>query len=377
MDEDMKPTKTQASLPRPFALQDECTSDSTAFDTMVAAAKQRLAAIPNTLEETLPPEAIRQLAAEARPVARYLSRRNAREVTMRSYSARLKHVQRLLIEAGMDDAWSGLPVDLFPWHCLTETVARSFFISVTTRFSSPKTSECYLGVVRQMLRECTAAGLLPIASRERLFAHLPVRARHRPPAGRALTDEEVTRLLDCVTSGDDYLDRRDAAMIAVFLSAGVRVSELVEIEMADLDIEERSIIIHRTKPGRPLVVWLTPGALQPVQRWIDARGTHCGALFDKERQPGAGLLTDTVRSRLHERRREAGITQRFSTHDFRRTFVTRALRAGVDPFRVARLVGHVRITTTLAYDRRTFEEDRAAVDRLGLPGFGFAGEAAS
>lgn len=64
---------------------------------------------------------------------------------------------------------------------------------------------------------------------------------------------------------------------------------------------------------------------------------------------------------------DAGLTERVTSHDFRRTFITRMLRAGVDPFTVRRLVNHKKVETTMVYDRRTDDEDRQAVQRLQLP----------
>ena len=98
------------------------------------------------------------------------------------------------------------------------------------------------------------------------------------------------------------------------------------------------------------------------------RGSHPGALFDSPKCLGRAMSAEWVAELVQKRGRAAGITRKFTSHDFRRTVATRALRQDVDVFTVQRLLGHKNVQTTVCYDRRTEMEDRAVIDLLDLPG---------
>lgn len=327
-----------------------------------------------TTEQVASPSAIASLSSMSHPLSRYYRNRNALPSTMRGYRGKVRQVRKVLIEAGLDSVYADADDLTFPWHCVDVRIATKFWQIVTDRYTKQKSRENLIGALRQLLRECATAGLFSLGHRDQLLTCLPIRPTREGRPGRALTVAEMSALLLGALARGGKLGARDAALFATFLSTGVRVSEMVAIDITDVDLNARCITLRRTKGGRSGEhrVWLHGSTLSYLEPWLAVRGNHPGALFDSDRRPGTALDTKTIRNSLRLAEKRAGIKQHVTTHDFRRTFITSCLRQKTDPFTVARLVGHKRVTTTMAYDRRTDEEDQTAVERLSLPGF-FAG----
>ena len=314
------------------------------------------------------PEALLELAQDQRPFARYLAGRDAREASMSSYVIKARRARALLIAAGFDAKYASVPVEEFPWHCLSPEVATAYTDLLRRSYSNAKSRENLVGVVRRLIRHSAAAGLMSVAHRERLLACLPVPGSPTRGAGREISLADIHRLLNTKSAANGRLDARDTALIALFLSTGLRVSEVSEIDMGDLTISQDggATFSVRSKGGRRRGVWLAPSATSLLAAWLRVRGDHPGAVFDSAACPGRALTPYGVSQLLERRARAAGISERFTSHDLRRTFATRALRDGVDPFTVQRLLGHVNVQTTLIYDRRTELEDREVLLRLDI-----------
>ncbi len=361
-----RPTSAKA----PQCDQQEHEDAPAEFDDMLAGAQRRLRLVSEISgqpsEEVIDPDAIGRLSKRRNPVTRYFANRNARDDTMAAYRRRLNLARAYLIEAGMEPEFALVDLERFPWHIVSTGVATRFWEILHDRYTSHKSRENLLGALRQMVRQCAAVGLVSLAKRDDLLECLPVRSGPQRKPGRALEIDELQRLISAAAQPGTLCGIRDAAIIATFASTGIRVSELVDIDILDVDLDARRIWIRRTKGGRSHQVWLHAVALGHVRRWIEARGEHDGALFDSVAQRGRALTTENIRQRLAKAKKAAGLPH-LTTHDFRRTFITLCLREGVDVFAVARLVGHKRVTTTMQYDRRSDAEDRAVIDSLPFP----------
>lgn len=340
------------------------------LDAMMSAARERLSEWKTETLPRKPPEAILELSLGNRPAARFIGSRDARPASLQAFHRKIRRTRDLLIEAGMPSHFTSTPVESFPWHCVDKAVARSFARLVDKRYPNVKSRHNLLGILREILRECAAVDLISITERDRLLECLPLRGQYTRGAGRELTDEEIAKLLGTGLNQSPRTDLRNRAILVIFLSTGLRVSEVAEIEVGDLDLDSdvRTVTVKRTKNGSKRVVWLTLSALDLVNEWLEVRGNYPGALFDTRMRPGIPLDADSIAMMITQRARKAGITCRLTSHDFRRTVATRALRQNVDPFTVQRLLGHKNVQTTLCYDRRTEMEDRAVVDTLDLPG---------
>ncbi len=184
--------------------------------------------------------------------------------------------------------------------------------------------------------------------------------------GRALTKKEIQGLMDSCT---DYnpLDVRDKALIAILRGGGLRRAELVNLNLADYHPNKSRLDIIGAKGGKDRTVYLPQSAISIVNQWIKMRGKEEGALICPVNCGGKiqlrRLSTDGVLKIIRNRAKKAGINS-FSPHDFRRTFCSDLLDAGVDIVTVQRLVGHASPVTTSKYDRRGEETKLKAVQKL-------------
>ena len=117
------------------------------------------------------------------------------------------------------------------------------------------------------------------------------------------------------------------------------------------------------------MVYLPGEAISLINRWLKLRGRKSGPLLCSVNRGGnvqqRRLSTDGVLKIVRARAKKAGI-ESFSPHDFRRTFCSDLLDAGVDIVTVQRLAGHVSPVTTAKYDRRGEKTKRQAVQNLGF-----------
>lgn len=316
--------------------------------------------------EPAPAEAIAALSGSAHPVNRYLANRSARPKTLSGYEYRLRRAAALLVEAGFAAGAGSESIHAFPWHRITVADADALQRLLVRKFSNAGSRATILCAVRSMLRQCARVDLIDRRSCDRVLEALHVGNVETKPAGRELRDEELLALQRAAAANPNpVLAARNSAVLAVFMSTGCRISEVSDLDMIDYRFEDDSLFVRTTKSNRPVRVWLNPWAAKQLRAWLAIRGVDSGPMFISLR--GARMSTWGLRDLLSKVVKDAGLTERTTSHDFRRTFITRMLRAGVDPFTVRRLVNHKKVQTTMVYDRRTDDEDREAVQRLQLP----------
>ena len=189
--------------------------------------------------------------------------------------------------------------------------------------------------------------------------------------GRALTSEEISALIASCFVKPKPIDLRDAAVIAILRTGGIRRQELARLVLADLDRTSGSLVVQRGKGEKRRIVYLTAEALEIVEDWLKIRGNKPGALICPVNKGGRAELRhfaedgDGIYKLVKERALKAGVKQ-FSPHDFRRTFCSNLFDANTDTFTVQQLAGHVSPATTAKYDRRGEETKRQAIQGLKL-----------
>ena len=160
---------------------------------------------------------------------------------------------------------------------------------------------------------------------------------------------------------------RDAALIAILRGAGLRRVELVKLKVTNFNPETGQLEINKAKGGKNRLVYLPQQGIGYVEHWLDIRTRRPGALLCPIRKGGKiefrHLSSQTVLLVLQKRAKQAGV-ESFSPHDFRRTFCSDLLDAGVDLVTVQKLAGHANPNTTAKYDRRGEEIKRQAVQNL-------------
>jgi integrase len=169
---------------------------------------------------------------------------------------------------------------------------------------------------------------------------------------------------------DSAMDLRDGALIAILRGTGLRRSELVKLELRDWNSNNESLVVRRGKRGKGRTVYLSGEAIIYLEKWLKVRGAEpepllCRIWKSGKLQLDRPMNSDAVWRILKKRASGAGV-ESFSPHDFRRTFCSDLLDAGVDIVTVQKLAGHASPVTTAKYDRRGEETKRKAVQKLGL-----------
>ena len=162
---------------------------------------------------------------------------------------------------------------------------------------------------------------------------------------------------------------RDAAIIALLYSAGLRRAEVVALDIDDYDPDTGQLVV-KGKRNKERFAYPTGGAAEALADWMMIRGTEPGPLFWPINKGGqmrnARLTTQAIYNMLVKRAQQAKI-KKFSPHDLRRTFVSDLLDAGADIATVSKMAGHANVQTTARYDRRPEEAKRKAAKLLHVP----------
>lgn len=165
-----------------------------------------------------------------------------------------------------------------------------------------------------------------------------------------LTDEELKKLL--VLPDDKYYAQfRDKVAMYVMLDTGIRVNELCELEVKDIDFKTRSIIIPATKSKnrKPRILPLTNQVNSMLLELITENKTHFDSDYVFLSYSGTQYKTNSFRKRLYDYGKKAGIEKRVSPHVFRHMFCRNYILNGGDIFSLQRIVGHADISTTRKY----------------------------
>jgi integrase len=187
--------------------------------------------------------------------------------------------------------------------------------------------------------------------------------------GRALSEQEISALIDACFLDSKLTGVRDAAMISI-LMAGLRRSEVVSLDWSDFDSLTGGLMVRRGKGTKDRITYLPSGALAAVSDWLAIRGDEPGPLLypvDKTGQITKRRLTDQAVMFVLQKRALQSNVDPFSAHDFRRTFITELLNTGADVITVSRLAGHSDPSTTAKYDMRGESAKQQAVARLKVP----------
>ena len=174
----------------------------------------------------------------------------------------------------------------------------------------------------------------------------PIRRIHKIRTGskvkETLSEECIERLRD------SCLHIRDLAMIDFLYSTGIRVGELVNLNIGDINFEERECIVYG-KGNKQRKVYFDAKAKVHLKRYLEHRNDYNEALFVTLDSPFERLKISGVEIRLRKLGRLALLDQRVHPHKFRRSMATRAIDKGMPIEQVQKLLGHQQIDTTMHY----------------------------
>jgi len=171
----------------------------------------------------------------------------------------------------------------------------------------------------------------------------------RRPLPKVLPIDQVFTLLDTPTASTTPLQRRDQAILELFYATGMRVGELVALDMQDVDLSAGTLRV-RGKGKRERQLFFGQTAAQALVTYLEVRRRHAQeetALFLNHR--GRRLSTRGVHLLVKKHCRRTGIAPSTSPHTLRHAFATHLLDNGADLRSIQELLGHRSLATTQKY----------------------------
>lgn len=214
-----------------------------------------------------------------------------------------------------------------------------------------ETKALRLRAVKRLFDHLTDAGELLLHPAEHI---VELRRKDRLPAA-VLTVKQVERLL-AAPDMTRPLGIRDRAMLEVLYGTGIRVGELEQVQVADVDLGARTLTIRHGKGDTQRVVPLGKSASEPLTRYLDdVRPVLCkGRPFERALfvvVTGKPLTQPQTRAILRGYQRQCHLKKSVTPHALRHACATHLLQAGADIRLIQELLGHARLDSTAIYTR--------------------------
>ena len=155
---------------------------------------------------------------------------------------------------------------------------------------------------------------------------------------------------------------REKALMEVMYSTGCRLSEIRNMRIDDLNIQDMSINVIG-KGDKERMVYLNFKALHQLRKYLKSRTDDCPYLFVTERRPIRQTSKRNIERIIDRIEQRAKISKKLTPHTFRHTFATQAMENGAELTDVQHLLGHEDPATTLVYAHVTEERKRQAHKR--------------
>jgi integrase/recombinase XerC len=272
--------------------------------------------------------------------------RNLSPHTLRSYLADLRQFRRYLEENGLIPP--ALP-ERERLEAIDHVAVRSFLSSLYRSKVRKVTIVRKVAALRTFFNYLLREGRVRVNPAEMVQA--PKAEKYLPTF---LPVEEMFSLLNLKFSGDAE-GLRDRAMLELFYSSGMRVSELTGLNLGDIDFG-RSLVKVRGKGKKERIVPVGRQALQSVQDYLAARNELLQKQRASESDPPLFLSRNGRRINQRSVARivdryvlQSGISKKVSPHTLRHSFATHLLDAGADLRAIQELLGHENLSTTQKY----------------------------
>lgn len=231
-------------------------------------------------------------------------------------------------------------------HAVSPTIIGLFLVAIKGESLAPASIARMLSAMRGWYRFLMAEQMIT----ENPLRHI-VPVRRPRPLPSVLTLSEVNVLLN-FSAGKTLEDRRDRVMLEVLFATGLRVSELVGLSIAQIDLELGCVRVMG-KGAKERVVPLGQPARESVADYLQLvrlpllKGGTSPILFVTRR--GRALTRQAFWKLLRHRALQAGLHKRISPHMLRHSFATQLLEGGADLRAVQTMLGHSDIATTQIY----------------------------
>lgn len=248
---------------------------------------------------------------------------------------------------------------------------RAFMGSLRSRGLSPRTLARRVAALRSFCQFCCRRGLL--SWNPARLVTTPKLPRPLPPH---LTVDQAFQLL-ATPQGGSPIPIRDRAILELFYASGIRVGELVDLAVEDMDLEQRLAKV-RGKGRKERIVPIGRPAVEALKAYLAAReslrggkivGMAGSARLGGRRTPlflnrrGGQLTSRSVERLLEKYLKKSGMGKAITPHGLRHSFATHLLQAGADLRVIQELLGHARLSTTQRYTHVNLDQLMAVYDK--------------
>lgn len=272
---------------------------------------------------------------------------NMRPLTVSGYQILLR---RFLAHGGQQHAPYG-PAEVTLEHL------REYQVGLFTGATSP--SRRGLGAETVAAATTTLRTFFRFLAAEELIPKDPTLRLEQPQSpprapGGVLSVSEARRLLAAADT-TTHVGLRDRAAVELLYATGLRRSELLALDLADVDHAEREVVVRDGKGGKGRVLPITRSAYAALQAYLErgrpafltsGRAATTALLLAR---PGKPMEPPALKKTLGRLARGAGIKKRLTPHTLRRSFATHLLKAGASLRHIQVLLGHSSLQTTAAY----------------------------
>ncbi len=188
------------------------------------------------------------------------------------------------------------------------------------------------------------------------FHRLKFKYKREHTLPKTLTIEEVKKLLYCITSSFSltssnfkiFEGTRDLAIIDLLISTGIRIGEVCSIKLNDLNINDKTLLIHGKGRKERLLYLSSSETINNIKKWLDIRSSHLTNYLFLNRY-GNPLTIHSIEDIFYKYRDLSKINPNSTPHYLRHTFATNLLSNGADIRSVQEILGHSSISTTEIY----------------------------
>lgn len=171
-------------------------------------------------------------------------------------------------------------------------------------------------------------------------------------------ESQMQTLLDGEVESSGYAAQRNHAIMELFYGTGIRLSELIGLRLADIDLDRR-IVKVMGKGSKERIVPLSPHLIRELEQYLDVYGQHfdmppSNPLFLTHR--GKALYSSLVYRIVHQTLKNQGINGKKSPHVLRHTFATHLLNRGADLNSIKTLLGHTSLSATQVYTHNDIDK---------------------
>ncbi|MCI0667806.1 MAG: tyrosine-type recombinase/integrase, partial [Methylococcaceae bacterium] len=192
------------------------------------------------------------------------------------------------------------------------------------------------------------------------YVRAPKAAKRLP---KTLDHDQIAGLMNSVP--ESILEQRDLAIRELFYSSGLRLTELANLNLEDIDLVQGSLLVKRGKGAKSRMVPVGRCAIEAIRSWLKNRESlasgDTSALFLTKH--GSRLSGRSIEARLRDWSHKHGLREAVHPHMLRHSFASHLLQASGDLRAVQELLGHSNISTTQIYTHLDFEHLAAVYDK--------------